>query len=127
MPSPRISLIWGEGASGLARGTPLVIDQAAHGIRDEIRLVKRNEMTALLGKYLAAVRRAFSQVLLQIQPHFPELGRVHLAWHIRPPDRAIGCDDDQWKVAKRTAVAHLLQGFNQPITFISERGIIAGP
>lgn len=111
MPSPRISLIWGEGASGLARGTPFVIDQAAHGIRNEIRLVKRNEMTALVGKYLAAVRRALSQVLLQVQPHFPELGRVHVAWHIRPPDGAIGCDDGQWKIPERPAVAHLLQRF----------------
>lgn len=57
MPSPRMSLICGEGTSGLARGTPLAIDQLAHGMRDEIRLIKRNEMAALVSEHVTAVRR----------------------------------------------------------------------
>ena len=55
MPSPRMSLICGEGTSGLARGTPLAIDQLAHGMRDERRLIELNEMTALVGKHMATV------------------------------------------------------------------------
>ena len=79
IPSPQMSLICGEGPSGATRGGPLAIDQLTNGSCDEFRLVKRNEMAALIGEHLAAVRRQGGQILLQLEPHFPEqIGRAHV-------------------------------------------------